>query len=204
MSRVMRLAPGPRSGSPAGRSWLARVRASLGRPPARAVVRRSLDQRGTTVMEIVFAVAIIAVGLVALASAIPISAYGIQEGSQLSAATFLANQRLEQVRNARWQVGTPCVDHLGLSPSSAAPPVGTCAGGGVTFADEQPMAAPHTAYARTVRVTACDAAAPCDGIASDELRRATVTVAYRPMTGVGVSAAGTAKTAVLTMYIAKR
>jgi hypothetical protein len=155
-------------------------------------------------MEILFAVTIISVGLVALASAIPLSTYGIQEGSQLSTATFLANQRLEQVRNARWQQGTPCVDSLGLSPSSTAAPVGTCPGGGVTFADESPLGAPYGGYTRRVRITPCDAGAPCDGIVSDELRRATVTVAYRPLTGVGVSGPGTTKAAVLTMYIARR
>jgi hypothetical protein len=152
----------------------------------------------------VFAIAIIGGALVALASAIPLSAYGIQEGSQLTTATFLANQRLEEVRNARWQLGTPCVDNVGLSPSSTAAPVGTCAGGGTTFPDETALAAPYTGYTRTVRIRACTGGAPCDGIASDELRRATVTVSYRPMTGVGVSVAGSTKTAVLTMDIAKR
>ena len=60
--------------------------------------RLVLDERGMTVAEVLIAVVIIGVGLVALSSAIPLAAYGIQEGNQLSTATFLANQRLEQIR----------------------------------------------------------------------------------------------------------
>jgi len=36
------------------------------------------------------------------------------------------------------------------------------------------------------------------------MRQVTVTVSYRPMTGVGVSAAGSTKSAIVTMFLAKR
>src|SRR5215475_781421 len=84
------------------------------------------DPRGMTLAEILIAVGIIGVGLVALCSAIPIAAYGIHEGKHLSTATFLANQRMEQVRNAVWTspaAGAP-VDRLGISASATAAPVG--------------------------------------------------------------------------------
>ena len=57
-------------------------------------------QAGMSLAEILIACVIIAVGLVGLLSAVPTASYGIQEGRQLSTAAFLANQRLEQVRNA--------------------------------------------------------------------------------------------------------
>ena len=84
-----------------------RERGRLGPGHDRAMKRwlsRALiaDVRGMTIAEVLIAVGIIGVGLLALCSAIPIAAYGINEGSQLSTATFLANQRMEQVRNARW------------------------------------------------------------------------------------------------------
>jgi prepilin-type N-terminal cleavage/methylation domain-containing protein len=101
---------------------------------------RLIDQRGMTLAEVIIAVAIIGVGLVALSSAIPLGAYGVQEGNQLSTATFLANQRMEQVRNALWPDRASGKDRLGLSASSTAAPVGT---DGVTFADENPMTAPY-------------------------------------------------------------
>ena len=173
------------------------------------------NQRGMTVVELMVAIAIIGVGLAALSSAIPIAAYGIQEGNQLSTATFLANQRIEQVRNAAWSASVPspppplpaqpavqAVDKLGISASSTAAPVDD--GGATTFADETPMAAPYASYTRTVRITNCGVGAGCSGIVNAGFRQVTVTTSYRPMTGIGVAPATTAKSAVITMYIAQR
>ncbi len=113
------------------------------------------EQRGITILEIMIAVAIIGVGLVALSSAIPIAAYGIQEGNQLSTATFLANQRLEQVRNAMW-TACPAVDNrrrLGIGD------IWRRSDGGVTtFPDENALPAPYGGIRRQVRIT--DVAAP--------------------------------------------
>jgi prepilin-type N-terminal cleavage/methylation domain-containing protein len=164
-----------------------------------------LGQRGLTIVEILIACAIIGVGLVALSSAIPIAAYGIQEGNQLSTATFLANQRLEQVRNAEWRAAqgvAPAVDTLGLSASATTAPVD--GDGGITFADEMPLEPPYTGYTRTVRIVSCGAGAGCGGIVSADLRQITVTVTYRPMTGIGLAAPTATKSAILTMYIARR
>ena len=169
------------------------------------------DQRGLTLTEIMLAVAIISVGLAGLLSAIPIAAYGIQEGRQLSTATFLANQRVEQVRNATWQAAwppppdpatVPPVDTLGVSAPITTAPVGD--GGAVTFPDENPVAGPYAGYTRTVRITDCAVAPGCNGIVSAGLRQITVTASYRPMTGIGVAPAGTSKSAVITMYITQR
>src|SRR2546422_9761029 len=94
------------------------------------------DQRGMSLAEILVACVIIAIGLVGLLSAVPTASYGIQEGRQLSTAAFLANQRLEQVRNAQWvqcpAPGSPA-DTLGVSASAAAAPA---SGGATTFPDE--------------------------------------------------------------------
>ena len=162
--------------------------------------RHVLDERGMTVAEILIAVAIIGVGLVALSSAIPLAAYGIQEG----------NQRLEQIRNAAWQAARPApavpavaaVDKLGVSSPDTAAPVGD--GGVITFPDETPIGAPYAGYTRTVRIRSCDVGLGCGTIIHADLRQVTVTVSYRPMTGIGVAPAGTTKSAVVTMYIAKR
>jgi prepilin-type N-terminal cleavage/methylation domain-containing protein len=161
------------------------------------------NQRGMTVVEMMIAIGIISVGLVALSSAIPLAAYGIREGSQLSTATFLANQRMEQVRNALW-TACPEVDHLGVSASATSPPQG---GGVTTFPDENPLPSPYADYSRQVRITSVVDPAACPGGELDTnpgLRQVTVTVRYRPMTGVGVAPAGTTKSTLVTMSIAQR
>ena len=159
-----------------------------------------VDQKGMTLPEILAAVVVIMVALVALASAIPISAYGIQEGSQLTTATFLANQRMEQVKLATW-TATPAVDSIGISASSTAAPQ---SGGTTTFPDESPVAAPYTQFTRTVRITNCGIGAGCGGLVHAGLRQVTVTVSYRPLTGRGQAATGSTKSAIVTLVVAER
>jgi Tfp pilus assembly protein PilV len=155
------------------------------------------DERGITLAEVLIATVIIAIGLVALAAAVPVATYGVQEGNQLSTATFLANARLDQARNAQW-TASPAADNLGVSSGNAAPQ----SGGTTTFPDESPMAAPYAGYTRTVRVTDCGVGAGCGGVVDATLRQVTVTVSYTPLTGVGVGTA--AKSAVVTMLLARR
>ena len=164
-----------------------------------------LDQRGMTLAEVLVAVVIIMIALLALLSGIPVASYGIQEGNQLTTATFLANQRLEQVKAATW-TACPAADTIGLSASATAAPQ---AGGVTTFPDENPVAAPYTQYTRQVRITELSAP-PVDCVTATTsgnvtgMRQITVTVSYRPMTGVGVAAAGSTKSAIVTMLVAQR
>jgi len=160
-----------------------------------------VDQRGMTVPEILAAVVVIMVALVALASAIPLSAYGIQEGSQLTTATFLANQRMEQVKLAPW-TATPVADEIGVSASATAAP--QKAGAITTFPDESPVAAPYTQFTRTVRIIDCGTGAGCGGVVHAGQRQVTVTVSYRPLTGQGQAAAGTTKSAIVSLVVAQR
>ena len=155
------------------------------------------DARGMTLVEVLVAIAIIGIGLAALASAIPISTYGIQEGNQLSTATFLANQRLEQVRNVAW-TQTPAVDNLGVSASATAAPQSS---GTTTFPDEASVTS-YTQYARTVRITDCGTGGGCQSVTSSNMRQVTVTVSYQPLTGVGQ--ATTVKPVIVTMLVARR
>ena len=94
------------------------------------------------------------------------------------------------------------VDRLGVSASDTAAPVGD--GGAVTFPDEAPVAAPYSNYNRTVRIKDCSVAPACGTVSHAELRRVTVTVTYRPITGVGAAASGVDKSVILTMYVSQR
>jgi type II secretory pathway pseudopilin PulG len=156
------------------------------------------DQSGLTLVEVFLAATIVAVGLTGLASAIPLAFYGVQEGSQLSIATFLANQRIEQVRRAAWSASPPR-DDVGASPAPGAPP---WSGGRTTFPDELPLPAPHGQYSRQVRISDCAEGVGCQGVVSPDLRQIVVTVTYLPLTGVGESRAR--KSTMLTLLLAKR
>ena len=149
------------------------------------------DQRGFTVAELLAASVVIGIALLALLQTIPISAYGIQEGSQQSTAVFLANGRMEQVKNAQW-TAVPLADTLGVSASATVAPT--------TFPDESPMAG----YTRQVRISDCSVAPGCGGVQTPDMRQATVTVSYAPMTGVGGPAAGATKSVVVTLIISQK
>lgn len=167
------------------------------------------NQRGMTLAEVMVALPIITIGLLALLSAIPLSTYAIQDGSQTSTATFLANQRLDQVRNAQWMAtcSPPTPDNLGVSASSTAAPT---SGGTPTFPDENPIvAAPYAAYTRQVRITesvasttVCGATGAITGTYG--LRTVTVTVTYRPLSATGTNAVAGSRSVVVNMQIAQR
>jgi len=162
-----------------------------------------------TLAEVMVALPIITIGLLALLSVIPLSTYAIQDGSQTSTATFLANQRLDQVRNAQWMATcppTPADDGLGVSASSTAAPT---SGGTTTFADENPIATPYAAYTRQVRITnsvasstVCGATGAITGTYG--LRTVTVTVTYRPLSATGTSAVSGSRSVAVNMEIAQR
>jgi prepilin-type N-terminal cleavage/methylation domain-containing protein len=170
-----------------------------------------LNERGLTLAEILVAIAIIGLGLVGLAVVIPVSSYGVQEGNQLSTATFLAEQMIERARAASW-TGTPAADCLGVSPGGATPsgppvPTGaTCNGSTATqFPDETTTGvgvSGYPQYMRTMRVVSC-ATTACAGITDAGMRLVTVTVQYTPLTGAGGQAPAP-KTVTLEWLVAQK
>jgi hypothetical protein len=141
-----------------------------------------VDERGVTLVDIVAAVAIISIGLVGLAIVIPVASHGVQEGGQLSTATFLAEQMIERARAARWSAD-PAMDCLGLSAGDSAPipEEAACHGSMRTqFPDEAGGISGHPEYERRVRVTDCRVAPGCADVSSAGIRRVTVSVGYTP------------------------
>ena len=172
------------------------------------------DERGMTLAEILVATVVISVGLVGLAIVIPLSSYGVHEGNALSTATFLAEQRLEEVRNADWTTIPAATDCIGLGPT-AAPTTTTCArtvptvctsGTSCTTYPDEGNVSGYTGYSREVRVFDCSAigGTGCAGITNANMRLVRVTVSYRPISGVGGSAATATKSAVLELLVARR
>jgi prepilin-type N-terminal cleavage/methylation domain-containing protein len=168
-------------------------------------------ERGVTLAEILVATSIISIGLVGLAVVIPMASYGVHEGNALSTATFLAEQRLEEIRNASWTTTPSSNDCLGTGPT-AAPTSSTCTRtqptsctsgtSCTTWADEAAVTG-YTGYSRNVRITDCGTTA-CAGVNNANLRLVRVTVSYTPISGVGGAAAGASKSAVLELLVAKR
>ncbi len=163
------------------------------------------DQRGFTLAEVLIAAVIITIAFVAFASIVPISTYGIQEGNQVSTSAFLADQKLEQIKNLPW-TASPAKDCLGISASSTAAPtvpagasctLGTttvAAGGALTWvADESATAITgFSGYSRNVRITDCGTGGGCftPAIVDSLMRLVTVTVTYTPLTAGTQTAAG--------------
>ena len=172
------------------------------------------NERGFTLVEVLIAAFIITVGFVGLLTALPVASFAIQEGKQLSTATFLANQKLEEARNVPWN-SLPSNDCLGVSTVSTSAPtvplLKTCtlgatvvaAGGALPwFADQSATAiAGFPGYSRTVRVTSC-AITPCAGITDPGMRSVTVTVTYRGSSTVAFGAIS--KPVAVTMVVSER
>jgi hypothetical protein len=148
--------------------------------------------------EVLAAVAVVAIGLSALTSALPLAGAAVSEGAKLSTATFLAGARLEEVRAAAWSAAPP-VDRLGVSGAPLSPPQ---SGGMTTFADEAALPDPYGGYSRQVRVLDCGLPPGCGAVTSGSLRQVTVTVAYRPVTASGLAALD--KTVFVTTLVAQR
>ena len=148
--------------------------------------------------EVLSALALVAIGLSALASAIPVAGAAVSEGARLSTATFLAAARLEEVRAAAWSAAPP-VDRLGVSGVPLSPPQ---SGGATTFADEASLPDPYAGYSRRIRILDCGLPPGCGAVISARLRQVTVTVAYRSVTPSGRAAID--KTVSITTLVAQR
>jgi len=137
------------------------------------------DERGLTLVEILIALVVISVGLVGIAIVVPVSSEAIQQGGQLSRATFLAEQTLEQARLATW-TSAPSVDCLGVSGGDTPPaPTGAgCHGATVSRFPDETSVGGDPAYRRILRVVDCSAT-PCAGVTDAALRLVTVVVTYR-------------------------
>jgi Tfp pilus assembly protein PilV len=169
------------------------------------------NERGFTLVEVLLAALVMTLGLVGLLSVIPVGTFATSDGYRLSTATFLANQKLEEVRNMPWK-SAPANDCLGVSASATAAPTvpagASCSLGGTTinaggalpwFANENSITG-FQGYTRNVRITDC--AAGCSGVNDATLRSVVVTVTYR--TGSAVAVSSTDKPVTVNMMVTQR
>ena len=175
---------------------------------------------GMTVAEVIIALGVITVGLLALLASMPLSTSTIAESNLKTTATFLAQQRLEQIKNAQWcptcGAAGAAVDTLGGAGSK-----GTELETVAQWPDEDygtiPVpGAPNCAvndrsggcrFRRQVRIIDCSVAS-CSGIATgtasaNTLRQVTVTVFFLGLTGAGTASANEERVQIVTL-IARR
>ena len=158
-----------------------------------------------TVAEVIIALAVISVGLVALIAAMPAATSQIGGANLKTTATFLAVQRLEQIRNAKWTTGT---DALGGAGS-----LGTAAVSVAGFSERWPDegyggVATYPRFRREVRIADCSSV-DCSGIPKgtagiNSLRQVTVTVFFFPLSGTGQRQGSIEETVQLVTLVTQR
>jgi hypothetical protein len=141
-----------------------------------------------TLAEVLAALSVLSIGLVAMVSLLPLAGSGIHEGAYRTRAAFLASERLEQVRQV---VG---------AAERGSDPLDASAG---SFPDEPAVTPPHTAFGRSVRVRDCGLPPGCSGLQAAGVRQVTVTVTYPSATSQGASS-GRRGAVVLSTYIGPR
>ena len=112
---------------------------------------------GLTLLEVLFALALLSVGLLAVAVAFPAAVSGVEQGKQQTTAIFLVEQRIEQIKAADFSNIT--------STNFPAEAFGTIAN--------------HPRFRRTVTITSSPG-----GVANTV--RVDVSVFYRPVLSFGV------------------
>lgn len=177
------------------------------------------DEGGLTLAEVLIALSVILIGLVSLVALVPLSLGHIGQANFRTTAVFLAQERLDQVKNGVWTCFPSYTDSTGLSnPATSAPRMttGTCAPPAplavtgntttITFADEgYGSIAGYSLYRRQVRIVDCGVAPGCGGgLLDNGIRQVTVSVFFRPQTGVGTIDSATEDVARMTTFVAVR
>ena len=132
------------------------------------------DQAGLTLVEILVAVALITIGLVAVMQWFPLSTQGMDTGRKQSTAVFLGEQKLEQIK--AWALSTGAGQGFAtVSPGGTCFKAGNpCAADNPNFNGVNPIPG-YAEYSRTVIIT--------NPTATTTLVR--VQVGYRRTTDVG-------------------
>jgi prepilin-type N-terminal cleavage/methylation domain-containing protein len=147
-------------------------------PRRRSLVRRAVrGHAGFSLVEVLVALMLLAVGFVGIAASLGLQSGGVAAGTSrglasvtrgnyVSTATMLAEQRMEQLKQLQFLIGPPVVDQFGADPipqGFADEPMGTIAG--------------YPNFSRQVRVQT--------GVPAANLKTVTITVNFRLPTEAG-------------------
>ena len=118
------------------------------------------DQSGFTLVELLVAVAILMIGLVAVMQWFPLGTAGVETGRRQSTGVFLAEQRIEEIKAFALSTGAGqgfanmplCNPCAGAAPFGPAPPNFNAIPGYPEYSRTVTVAAGPTATTRLVRV----------------------------------------------------
>ena len=134
------------------------------------------EESGFTLVELLVAIAILMIGLVAVMQWFPLGTAGVETGRRQSTGVFLAEQKLEQIK--AWALSTAA----GQGFATVVKPGGACANAGNPCADDGLNTIPGSPeYSRTVTIN------PGPTPTTQLVR---VQIQYRRVTGGGVLTGG--------------
>ena len=152
-------------------------------------IATATNERGFTLAEVLVATFIIVVGLVALASGFQFATSGVATGRGETVASFLAEQRLEQLKAIAMTnyYGSPAwTGTLTLQGGSTTTEYCQTSNIGATGTNCQATAITGAAsYVRVTRITDNPGGTGCTGTAPLVCKRIWVNVTYRPVTNRG-------------------
>lgn len=144
------------------------------------LTRTLTGQRGFTLAEVLVAVVIIMVGLVAVASGFQYATSGVATGRGETIAIFLAEQRVEQLKTVAMTNYDP--PYPGLSLATGTTTTEFCSGSTC----QATAITGTTSYTRVTTITDITTeAGRCTGVTPLLCKRIRVTVTYRPVTSSG-------------------
>ena len=144
------------------------------------LTRTLTGQRGFTLAEVLVAVVIIMVGLVAVASGFQYATSGVATGRGETVAIFLAEQRVEQLKTVAMTNYDP--PYPGLSLATGTTTTEFCSGSTC----QATAITGTTSYTRVTTITDITTeAGRCTGVTPLLCKRIRVTVTYRPVTSRG-------------------
>ena len=150
------------------------------------LTRTLTGQRGFTLAEVLVAVVIIMVGLVAVASGFQYATSGVATGRGETIATFLAEQRVEQLKTVAMTNYDPPYPGPSLAAGTTTEFCQTSTIGATASNCQAAAITGTTSYTRVTTITDITTdAGRCTGVTPLLCKRIRVTVTYRPVTSRG-------------------
>jgi prepilin-type N-terminal cleavage/methylation domain-containing protein len=149
------------------------------------LMRSMSGQRGFTLTEVLVAVFVILVGLVAIATGFQYATSGVATGRGETMATFLAQQRIEQLKTVAMTNYDPPYPGVSLAAGTTTEYCQTSNIGATSANCQSTAFSGTTTYTRVTTITDNPGGTGCTGVAPLLCKRIRVSVTYRPVTSAG-------------------